>query len=118
MTKRTWDDNNGKTWVVPVTRWRLDFRKASHRALRKHVMERDGFVCNTCGVSPAEIPADYDGSFAPVVKGDRYLVIDHIRSRYEGSKAYSHHPDNLQVLCDGCNAAKRNRVDMRSRGGD
>lgn len=95
---------------MPVTKWRLDFRKPSHRAIRAFVFNRDGFACGECGVKPDRIPEAYDGSFTPRV-GKQYLVVDHKISRCRGA-ACTHHPDNLQTLCGSCNSRKRNLVDI------
>jgi 5-methylcytosine-specific restriction endonuclease McrA len=106
-----WVDHKGVERFVPVTRWRLKFKIPSHRALRVFVFERDQFECQHCGAVPDEVPTNYDGSFAPRI-GSGYLVVDHKISRCRGDGC-SHHPSNLQSLCDSCNARKRNLVDIR-----
>lgn len=111
----TWVDESGVSRRVPTTRGRLNFGLPSHRAIRKFVMERDHFSCQDCGIAADRTPEEYDGSFAPRIRGgDRYLVIDHICSKHAGGDGYTHHPSNLQTLCDGCNARKRNLVDIRA----
>ncbi len=90
---RFWTDHNGQQWLVPQVRGRLKMGIPSHRALREFVIRRDGGKCRRCGAT------------------DR-LVADHIVSRRNGG---SHHPDNLQCLCDSCNARKAGMVD--SKGG-
>lgn len=106
-----WTDHHGAERKVPTTKWRLDFRNSSHRALRSFVFIRDGFKCQMCGISSGTPPDGYDGSFAPKC-ADSYLVVDHIVSRCRGDGC-THHPDNLQTLCDPCNARKRNLTDVR-----
>ncbi|WP_196015297.1 HNH endonuclease [Klebsiella variicola] len=68
-----------------------------HRALRDFVLWRDGYKCRHCGSE------------------DRIkLVADHIMSRRNGG---SHHPDNMQCLCDSCNARKSSLVDAKFQPG-
>lgn len=89
-----WTDHLGKTWTVPQVRGRLKFnRSARNRALREFVFHRDGYRCKHCGSTD-------------LIR----LVPDHIVSRRNGG---SHHPDNLQTLCDPCNARKANLVDAK-----
>lgn len=103
---------------IPTTKWRLNFRIRSHRALRKLVFERDDFTCQECGVRAENIPPNYDGSYTlPTSRHSKagaplYLAVDHIVSRCRG-EGYVHSPENLQVLCGACNTKKRNEVDVR-----
>lgn len=85
-----WVDQQGTRRRVPQIRGRLKFRIPSHRALRDFVFARDEYRCKTC--DPLK------------------LVPDHIISRRNGG---AHHPDNLQTLCDSCNARKANLVDAK-----
>lgn len=64
--------------------------KALPAALRYYVMQRDGFRCQLCGVSP------HDGHGFT-------LEVDHKVSRAHGGKD---DPDNLLTLCDLCNSGK------------
>lgn len=92
---KVWTDHLGRTWKVPQILGRLKPGKcAGHAALREFVIHRDGGVCRHCRAS--------DG-----------LVADHIVSRRNGG---SHHPSNLQCLCQACNSRKSVLVD-RSRPG-
>ena len=84
----TWVDFNGKTWRTPRILHRLKSRIPSHAALRDHVIARD-VVCRGCGSTGR-------------------LVADHIISRRNGG---AHHPDNMQALCNSCNARKTGLVD-------
>lgn len=99
MNPPMWVDHQGKQWIVPQIRGRLKFRIPAHRALREFVFHRDGYKCKKCG------------------REDRMkLVADHILSRRNGGP---HHPDNLQTLCDACNASKSGLVDSKTgRGSD
>lgn len=76
------------------------------RATRRAVLDRDGWVCQRCGVTltPVTNPrADLKASSA---------CIDHIVPIIRGGW---HTPENLQALCLVCNAGKGNHViDYRS----
>jgi 5-methylcytosine-specific restriction endonuclease McrA len=78
------------------------------------------FTCQLCGWEHPNAPHEYDGSYSPwcrIVhevgyKLDRrpwmrtrtiHLEIDHILPRIRGGTS---EPDNLQVLCNRCNARK------------
>jgi len=88
-----WTDHNGKLWKIPQIKGRLKPGKIpSHAALRDYVIMRDGKKCRGCGKS----------------NNEARLVADHIISRRNGG---SHHTDNLQCLCDSCNAKKANLID-------
>lgn len=86
-----WKDDAGRAWRVPEIKGRLKSRVPSHRALREFVIRRDGNACRECGST-------------------EHLVADHIVSRRNGG---SHHPSNMQCLCDPCNARKAGLVDAK-----
>lgn len=82
------------------------------RALRVAVHERDNFTCQGCGWRPKgrEIPAGYDGRHAIGtwrIPADRILHLDHVYPRSLGGLPVL---DNLQTLCEPCNARKAARV--------
>lgn len=88
----TWTDTDGVVRKVPQIIGRLKPGKCpGHAALRAFVISRDGSLCVRCGSAER-------------------LVADHIISRRNGG---SHHPDNLQCLCDSCNARKAGKEDRR-----
>lgn len=89
-----WTDHCGRRWKVPQIIGRLKPGKCpGHAALREFVIVRDGVRCRDCGTR------------------DRLrLLADHIVSRRNGG---SHHPNNLQCLCDSCNARKSSLVDSK-----
>lgn len=88
----TWTDHLGRTWKVPQIAHRLKPGKCpGHAALREFVIHRDGGRCRQCGSTER-------------------LVADHIVSRRNGG---THHPDNLQCLCDSCNARKAGQIDAK-----
>ncbi len=85
-----WTDHKGRSWKVPQIIGRLKPGKCpGHAALRDFVIHRDGGKCKRCD-------------------GTENLIADHILSRRNGG---SHHPNNLQCLCDTCNARKAGRED-------
>lgn len=102
MDHATWQDEQGNINRTPSTRRRLKFQYPLHAKLRAFVMRRDRFTCQRCGCGGVEFQ-DYNGRYAPPLVLGCSLVVDHIRSIRNGG---SHHPSNLQVLCDPCNAAK------------
>jgi 5-methylcytosine-specific restriction endonuclease McrA len=85
-----WIDHYGRTWKTPTILRRLKFKIPCHFALRQFVIFRDK-VCQHCGTSED-------------------LVADHIVSRRNGG---THHPSNMQALCQSCNSRKANRVDAK-----
>jgi hypothetical protein len=87
-----WIDHDGTSRAVPKIKGRLKCGKCpGHAALRAFVIRRDGGKCVRCGSSSR-------------------LVADHILSRRNGG---THHPDNLQCLCESCNARKASVEDAR-----
>lgn len=110
MAMRDWIDHHGVTRRAPTIRGRLKFYIPLHAALRAFVFTRDGFRCRHCGVTPIVVPAAYDGRETVGTPIGHCLVMDHVVSRRNGGE---HHPDNLQTLCDSCNARKAGLVDAR-----
>ncbi len=108
----TWFDEHGEEWPTPTILGRLKFKIPLHARLRAFVLRRDNFTCQYCGVAAnEEIPEDYTGRWA-IGHVNHCLVADHIVSRRNGG---DHHPDNMQALCDSCNAAKAGLVDAKGR---
>ena len=110
----TWTDDRGIVRRVPSTKQRMDYVKfGTHAAVRAFVFRRDRFTCQHCGRRNSRLK-NYDGRSAP--KSDDYtlLCIDHrLCIRHGGTN----HPDNLQVLCDPCNARKVTTHDRFGRAG-
>ena len=94
---KTWTDLKGVEWRVPQIKGRLKSSIPLHRRLREFVIERDDRKCRWCGISESDA-------------GPSGLVADHIVSRRNGG---THHPDNLQALCQPCNSRKVGLVDAR-----
>lgn len=110
MKHTHWTDESGRRWRVPAKGKRIQYSNAGPRALRAFVYRRDDFRCVSCGWRPEFIPVGYDGQFT-VIGADvggkrRELQVDHIVPLSLGG---TNHPDNLQTLCFGCNAGKRDR---------
>lgn len=99
-----WTDLDGVVRKTPSSRRRMNYTKvALHAAVRSYVMRRDGFTCKRCGRACSTATADYDG-FEAIMSDDwTLLVVDHRVSLRLGG---TNHPDNLQTLCDPCNARK------------
>lgn len=96
VSPRFWTDSFGNVRPVPQIKGRLKPGKCpGHAALREFVIERGGRRCAHCGRGEDEVFC---------------LVADHIVSRRNGG---SHHPDNLQCLCDSCNSRKAGLVDAK-----
>lgn len=79
--------------------------------IRLAVFQRDGFVCLHCGWAPV-VPADYDGTrtigemYVCPKTGKfrcRLLELDHVYPHILGGKF---RVENLQTLCNSCNARK------------
>lgn len=88
-----WLDYQGVKWKVPEIKGRLKMKVPCHRALREFVLHRDGYKCRRCGCTD-----------------QGKLVADHVISRRNGG---SHHPDNMQCLCNSCNSRKANLIDVK-----
>lgn len=82
------------------------------RTLRAEVLHRDGWCCVVCGAGPGRPPRDWDNGrgWMNDVTVEPWLQIDHIIPRSRGGW---HDIDNLRVLCEACNASKRDRVAVR-----
>lgn len=107
---RHWIDNDGKRWRTMNIIGRIKYRIPGAYALRRFVYARDGFACVRCGAKAIMKPG-WDGSECLGVEGQEFgMVLDHIISRRNGG---AHHPDNLQTMCDSCNARKACREDRR-----
>lgn len=91
VSQRFWVDHEGRQWIEPTIKGRLKMRVPSHLALREYVIHRDGRKCVIC-------------------RSTERLVADHIVSRRNGGR---HHPDNMQCLCDSCNARKSGLSDAK-----
>lgn len=84
--------------------------------MRVRVYSRDGFMCKACGWTPPHIPDGYDGRYAlgavTLDPGGRFyrvrlLELDHV---FPESLGGLFDYENLQTLCNSCNASKGARV--------
>jgi 5-methylcytosine-specific restriction endonuclease McrA len=75
------------------------------QAIRQYVLKRDLCTCQHCGYTPAWMPVDLTKHHYVDYRAQTLQVIeiDHIIPL---SKGGTHEPDNLQVLCNRCNASK------------
>lgn len=96
VSPQFWIDYSGNEWKVPTIKGRLKPGKCpGHAALREYVIERGGRKCMECGKGESEVFC---------------LVADHIVSRKNGG---THHPDNMQCLCNSCNSRKAGLIDSK-----
>jgi len=79
-------------------------RKALKFWQRCFIFNRDNFTCKICGIHPENIPLNYDGKNT-IYCQNTFLVLDHIIPYSKGGECIL---DNLQTLCDICNAKKYN----------
>ncbi|MCK4792041.1 MAG: HNH endonuclease [Desulfobacteraceae bacterium] len=79
---------------IPSSKYKLT-KTVSGRMLYRYIIERDNNTCRICGEHPEPFPSyRYTGPC---------IVVDHILTRKHGG---THHPQNLQAICDTCNARK------------
>ena len=104
MSKKTWTDSGGKVWKASQRLGRLKYTNSPQcQALREFVFKRDNYKCQDCGDEAI------DREYLPSTVRS-HLVLDHITLRRNGG---SHHPDNLQALCNSCNSRKAGKVDAK-----
>jgi len=109
----TWKDEKSLIWRVITPKRRIKHKMPCDLAVRRFVYKRDNFKCKICG-DFAKIPEVYTGKYTLSTNKKSCLVIDHIVSLRNGG---NNHPDNLQTLCDSCNARKSSTVDRWFKNG-
>lgn len=82
-----WKNRHKQTTIQPPIAQPTIQSRYIPEHVKRFVMERDVYCCRSCG-------------------SNLYPEIDHIIPLSRGG---TNHPDNLQVLCRGCNAQKGNR---------
>jgi 5-methylcytosine-specific restriction endonuclease McrA len=82
---------------VPPSELAVKFRRGISAKLRAEVLDRNGFTCQMCGLTPG----DLDPSTGRPVR----LHIGHIKDKSLGGKD---EPSNLRALCSTCNQGAKN----------
>lgn len=75
----------------------IKFTRSISAKLRAQVLDRNGFTCQMCGLTPGEID--------PYTERKVHLHIGHIRDKSLGGKDEL---SNLHALCSGCNQGAKN----------
>lgn len=83
--------------ALPVVKPNIDFSRLISAKLRAEVLDRNGFTCQMCGLTPGEI----DSSTCRKVR----LHIGHIKDKKLGGKDEL---SNLRALCSTCNQGAKN----------
>ena len=82
---------------VPVVRDDIAFERTISRTLRAQVLDRNGFTCQMCGLTPGELD--------PGTGRKVHLHIGHIVDKILGGKDEL---SNLRSLCSACNEGAKN----------
>jgi len=82
---------------VPVKMRELAFQRGISAKLRAEVLDRNGFTCQMCGLTPGEID--------PATGRKVRLHIGHIVNKSHGGKDEL---SNLRALCSTCNQGAKN----------
>lgn len=82
---------------MPPAKGTINFTQAISAKLRAEVLDRNGFTCQMCGLTPGEL----DPSTGRKVR----LHIGHIKDKNLGGKDEL---SNLQALCSTCNQGAKN----------
>jgi len=105
MDEKYWYDEEGNKWPVPSNKGHNRLRPTKfllHKRLYDFILERDDFSCKKCGAIASK-DKKYYICWSNKWGKETFLVINHIISIRNGG---TNHPNNLQVLCDLCNAQK------------
>lgn len=94
---------NGRRTHLPSPKYKLTDGDLGRR-IRTHVLLRDRGRCVGCG---------FEGE-SPRFGKAQFIEVDHVVPR---SKGGTHHPDNLQALCNRCNSSKGTADAVRRPGG-
>ncbi|MHC4891437.1 MAG: HNH endonuclease [Planctomycetota bacterium] len=100
---RIWDDETGQSHAVSFCKQWMPQKNGLQAKVRCFVYLRDDFTCVKCQKKAISIPDNYNGRFTIPPS-----ELDHKLPR---SKGGGHHPNNLQTLCQSCNARKCDRED-------
>jgi len=81
----------------PPTNYSVNFVRGISAKLRAEVLDRNGFTCQMCGLTP--------GEFDPATGRKVRLHIGHIKDKSQGGKDEL---TNLRALCSTCNQGAKN----------
>ena len=81
----------------PVEKGNVAFERKISGRLRAEVLDRNGFTCQMCGLTPGEID--------PATGRKVHLHVAHIKDKSLGGKD---EPSNLRALCSRCNEGAKN----------
>ena len=82
---------------LPPTNSGISFTRAISAKLRAEVLDRNGFTCQMCGLTPSDID--------PATKRKVRLHVGHIKDKNLGGKDEL---SNLRALCSTCNQGAKN----------
>lgn len=82
---------------APTVRKDVSFDRAISAKLRAEVLDRNGFTCQMCGLTPGDID--------PATERKVRLHIGHIKDKSLGGKDEA---SNLRALCSTCNQGAKN----------
>lgn len=83
----------------------IDFARGISAKLRAEVLDRNGFTCQMCGITPGEID--------PETRRKVRLHVGHIVDKSQGGKDEL---ANLRTLCSTCNQGAKNITAERPKG--
>ena len=75
----------------------VNFARAISAKLRAEILDRNGFTCQMCGLTPGDID--------PATNRKVRLHVGHIKDKSLGGKD---EPSNLRALCSTCNQGAKN----------
>lgn len=82
---------------TPPIKTNVVFTRSISAKLRAEVLDRNGFTCQMCGLTPGEID--------PATGRKVHLHVGHIKDKSLGGKDEL---SNLRALCSGCNQGAKN----------
>lgn len=82
---------------VPTVRKDVSFNRSISAKVRAEVLDRNGFTCQMCGLTPGEVD--------PATGRKVRLHLGHIKDKNLGGKDEA---SNLRALCSSCNQGAKN----------
>lgn len=83
--------------AIPTVRKDVHFERGISRSLRSQVLDRNGFTCQMCGLTPGEVD--------PGTGRKVHLHLGHIVDKSLGGRDEA---SNLRALCSSCNEGAKN----------